>query len=325
MSSNDTAPIVAPDRDGRASDAPSTPRTDGLDGVRAPKGVRPDASPAEPGQPLGGRLIAWVVQLAEALRLRWAISRLVRGLPPSLRRRVVALQVRVGYLRGIVLVPEADLDRSYEAALRLLGHDLDDPAATYLEFGVYVGTSIGCMYRAASRVGVERLRLIGFDSFQGMPEVVAGEEDQRWSAGGLYSDLESTKRNLARLKVPLDQVELVPGWFEESLTEHTRRRLGLERATVVMVDSVISSSAAAALEFCAPLIVDRTIVYFDDWATNDFADRGLGERAAFESWLEDHPDMNAEELPSLAYRNARAFMVTRTPSAQGQAASSREA
>ncbi len=263
-------------------------------------------------QSIGGRFVSWVVRLTDALHLRWAVSRLVRGLPPPLRLRLARLQVRLGYMQGLTLVPEQDLQRSYEAALRLLGDDVATSSAAYLEFGVYVGTSMACMYRAASRVGASGLRLVGFDSFQGMPECVEAEDDPRWHAGTLYSDLELTRRNLARLNVPLSRVDLVPGWFEESLTDATRNRLGLERATVVMVDCVISSSTRVALEFCAPLIRDRTIVFFDE---GDLADRGLGERAAFEAWLAEHAEMNAEELPTLSYKdgNSRAFMISRSP------------
>jgi O-methyltransferase len=226
-------------------------------------------------------------------------------------------------MQGLTLVPEQDLQQSYEAALRLLGDDVGTSAAAYLEFGVYVGTSMACMYRAASRVGASGLRLVGFDSFQGMPEGVEAEDDPRWRAGELYSDVELTRRNLARLNVPLDRVDLVPGWFEESLTDETRNRLGLERAVVVMVDCVISSSTRVALEFCTPLVRDRTIVFFDDWATIDLADRGLGERAAFDAWLAKHPEMTAEELPALRFdRSSRAFMISRSPALRTNGTSS---
>jgi hypothetical protein len=264
-------------------------------------------------QPISGRVVAGTVRLLEALRLRRAISSVVHGLPPSLRRRLSWLQVRAGYMQGLTLVPEEELQRSYEAALRLLGHDVRSPSAAYLEFGVYVGTSMACMYRATSHVHAGRLRLVGFDSFQGMPQGVAEEDDKRWHAGELYSDVELTRQNLRRLQVPLDRIELVAGWYEESLTDDTRQRLGLEHAAVVMIDCVISSSARVALEFCTPLIRDRTVVYFDDWAVLDLADRGLGERAAFESWLTEHPELAAEALPILSYSpDSRAFMISRT-------------
>jgi len=145
-------------------------------------------------QSFGGRLVEWVVRLTDTLHLRWAVSRLVHGLPPPLRLRLARLQVRLGYMQGLTLVPEQDLQRSFEAALHLLGEDVRTSAVAYLEFGVYVGTSMACMYRAASRVGASGLRLVGFDSFQGMPQgVEAAEDDPRWRAGELYSDVELTR------------------------------------------------------------------------------------------------------------------------------------
>jgi O-methyltransferase len=267
-------------------------------------------------QSIGGRFVGWAVWVIDKLHPRGPVSRLVHGLPPRSRLRLAKLQVRLGDLQGLTLVPELDLQRSYEAALRLLGTDVRTSSSAYLEFGVYVGTSMACMYRAASRVGASGLRLVGFDSFLGMPEGLEAEDDPRWHAGTLYSDLELTRRNLARLDVPLDRIDLVPGWFEESLTDGTRNRLGLERASVVMVDCVLSSSTRVALEFCAPLIRDRTIVFFDDWAELDLADRGLGERAAFDAWLVDHPELSAKELPALRFdTKSRAFMISRSPRA----------
>lgn len=251
--------------------------------------------------------------MIEAVHLRWAISHLVHRLPPSERFMLAKVQVRLGYVEGLALVPEEDLQRSFEAALRLLGGGETASARAYLEFGVYVGTSLACMYRAASRVRASGLQIVGFDSFQGMPKGADAEDDPRWRAGALYSDVELTRRNLTRLHVPLDGVDLVPGWFEDSLTDDTRKRLGLERVDVVMIDCVIYSSTRIALEFCTPLIKDQTIIYFDDWAAADMAERNLGERAAFDEWLVAHPSLRAVELPALRFdRNSRVFMVSRS-------------
>jgi hypothetical protein len=265
---------------------------------------------------IGGRVVGGAVRLADALRVRWALRGIVHRLPPPLRLRLGKLQVGLGFMEGLTLVPEAELERSYEAALRLLGED-NSTSAAYLEFGVYVGTSMACMYRAASRTGATGLRLVGFDSFQGMPKGAEREDDKRWRTGELYSDLELTQQNLKRLGVPLDSIDLVPGWFEQSLTAETRARLGVDRLAIAMVDCVLSSSARVALEFCEPLIKDRAIIFFDDYADLDLEERGLGEREAFDGWLAAHKEMRAEALPSLTYSyESRAFMVTRTPASE---------
>jgi O-methyltransferase len=263
-------------------------------------------------QSIGSRILGGAVRVADLLHVRWVITGIVHRLPPSVRLRLGRLQVRLGYMHGLTLVPERELERSAEAALRLIGSDATGVGSAYLEFGVYVGTSMSCMYRAATRVGATELRLIGFDSFQGMPQGVEREDDERWHRGQLYSDIELTRKNLARLGVPLERIDLVAGWFEESLTDETRRRLGVTRAPIVMMDCVLSSSTRLALDFCTPLMADRTIVYFDDWNVRDLADRRLGERAAFEDWLAAHPEMTAEEQPALHYNDdVRAFLVMR--------------
>ena len=262
---------------------------------------------------IAGRLLERAVGLADVLHLRRPISGVVHRLPPSLRLLLTRLQVRTGYMHGLVFVPEGDLQRSFEAALRMLGEDATPTPGSYLEFGVFVGTTMGCMYRAARNVEANHLRLVGFDSFQGMPAGVGQERGRpHVKKGQLNSDVKLTRRNLTRLAVPLARIELVAGWFDETLTDETRRRLALNRATVVMVDCVLSSSARPALQFCAPLISDGTIIYFDDWTVGNMGDHEIGERAAFDEWQAAHPELKVTEQPSLRYNNdSRVFLVTR--------------
>ena len=274
-------------------------------------------------QTIAGRFLGGAVHVADVLHLRWAITGVVHRLPPPVRLRLRWLQVRTGYMHGLTLVPEQALEQSYESALQLLGIDRDDAPRVYLEFGVYVGTTMSCMYHAAAATGTKNLRLVGFDSFQGMPDGAEQLDDQRWTAGQLFADMDLTKTNLERLGVDVDRVELVPGWFDDTLTGETRRRLGLDRADVVMVDCVLSTSTQLALEFLVPLIAERAIIYFDDWATADLADRGMGERVAFEAWLAAHPEFAAKERDELRYNDdTRAFLIERL--AVAETASSEE-
>lgn len=258
-----------------------------------------------------GRFLRGLARLLRALRLYWVARWIANHLPPRLRLQLSRVQLRVGYMQGLELVPEDELRKTFEAALRLLGKDSADAPGVYLEFGVYIGTSLACMYKAASNTGASKLRMIGFDSFEGMPEGVEQEDGSRWHKGELYSDVALTQRNLTRLGVPLERIELVPGWFADSLTEATRLRLGIQTVDIVMVDCVIESATREALDFILPLIRDRTIIFFDDWAIFDLEQRGLGEKAAFEAWLVAHPEVNAEHLPTISYtENARTFLLT---------------
>jgi O-methyltransferase len=259
-----------------------------------------------------GRLLGGLARVLHALHLYWIGRAVVNRMPPRMRLQLSKLQVRLGYMQGMTLVPEDVLPETFEKALRYLGKDSAGAPAVYLEFGVYIGTSLACMYQAATGVGASKLRIIGFDSFQGMPEGVEKEDGNHWHQGELFSDVALTEQNLTRLGVPLKRVELVPGWFEDSLTDETRKRLGIQTADIVMVDCVIGSATRVALDFLLPLITDRTIVFFDDWDIFDLQQRGLGEKAAFEAWLLEHPEVKAENLPSIIYSpSARSFVLTR--------------
>ena len=70
---------------------------------------------------------AGVVRLADALHMRWVMRRAARALPQSLRVRLVQTQVRTGYMQGLILVPEAELETSLRAALALLAPELARP------------------------------------------------------------------------------------------------------------------------------------------------------------------------------------------------------
>lgn len=81
------------------------------------------------------------------------------------------------YPEGIV-VPVEELERSYRELLELLvDRHGRDGLGDYLEFGVFGGASLGCMWRATEALGLTDVRLFGFDSFEGLPPVA--EEEPR--------------------------------------------------------------------------------------------------------------------------------------------------
>jgi len=57
-----------------------------------------------------------------------------------------------------------------------------------------------------------------------------------------------------------------------------------------MIDCDLYSSAKQALDFCAPLIVGQTIIFFDDWGGGTSLDKeNLGEKRAFLEFLQANP------------------------------------
>lgn len=208
------------------------------------------------------------------------------------------------------------LMHTYREGLRLLAErDPDAAAGDYLEFGVYHGTSLSCMHRVREELGLtSRMRLFGFDSFEGLPESAAWEDDRVWAPGMFKSSFDFTRANLRRWGVRDDEVVLVKGWFNESLTPELRARHAIRHASVVMVDCDLYSSTVDVLRFVEPLVGSHAVLVFDDWDSGDLASKQMGERLAFEEYLAAHPHFGAEEIPGLNYKDKagpRVFMLRR--------------
>lgn len=191
-------------------------------------------------------------------------------------------EARPGEAFNLTLVPEAALTDRFAAAIRQL-EGFGRRVEAYVEFGVYNGTSLACMYRALEQTG-RSARLVGFDSFEGLPPEV-GEEDQGvWRPGQFSCPLEVTEARLAARSVDLEQVTLVKGWYRETLSRPPST-YGLERVSMVMIDSDCCSSARMALAFIEPALDDVAIIFFDDWKLNDLDLHGEGEYRAFKEFL----------------------------------------
>ncbi len=166
-------------------------------------------------------------------------------------------------------------------------------------------------FRETEALGLTKMRLFGFDSFQGLPQAAAHEDEGKWKPGAWRSDLEFTKAVLEAEGVNMNRVTLVPGWFSDTCVPETARKHGMSKASVIMVDCDIYSSTKEALNFCAPLIKDSALMLFDDWHTGQLAAKNMGERKAFEEWLEEQGCFTAE--PFGAYRaKSETFIVRRT-------------
>ena len=154
----------------------------------------------------------------------------------------------------------------------------------YLEFGVYRGR----MFISAMQmsrvipdffngfvplvnkqqwvpVGYQAMRFFAFDSFQGMPESFEEGKQPEHQKGGLACSEDEFLQNLKSAKVNLSKVVTVPGFFDATLRPETKIQHNLKKAAFIYIDCDLYESARVALEFCTDLIIDGTIIAFDDW------------------------------------------------------------
>lgn len=167
----------------------------------------------------------------------------------------------------------------------------------YLEFGVNRGGSFVSAYYFAKRSNLQAMKFYAFDSFEGLPEISGIDADgfSHFSKGSFACDIEEFKGILGEKGVDLSRVQLIPGWYNESLNRQTKEQLPLKTAAVIWVDCDLYESTVPVLDFITDYVQDGTVLIFDDW----FCFRGApdrGERKAFSEWLERNPDLTATEF-----------------------------
>lgn len=205
------------------------------------------------------------------------------------------------------LVEERELQSTFQSALQLLDdrigqHEIGD----YLEFGVYNGTSLLCMYRALEDMNLRHVRLIGFDSFRGLPRDAEGF----WRSGDFKASRTFTEAVLSLHRIDWSRLQLVEGWFKDTL-QMSAHHHGINSAGVIMIDCDLFDSAREALHFVGPLIKREAVIVFDDWHTGS-VEGNAGERRAFRDFLDANPHLSASHLDHLSRYSDRAavFLVT---------------
>jgi hypothetical protein len=196
------------------------------------------------------------------------------------------------------------LERELTTAFERIRSEAGDSApGDFLEFGVYQGNSMICAHAALAAVGLDSVRLFGFDSFEGLPETT--EDAEIWSPGQFRSDYEFTVARLREAGVDLGRTRLVRGFYEDSLTPELYERENLRRASVIMLDCDLYTSTVEALAFCRPLIRGFCCLFFDDWLSTD---ESRGQQRALREFRETYPELEFEDAGRY-HRRSKIFFV----------------
>ena len=177
----------------------------------------------------------------------------------------------------------------------------------YYEFGVYEGSFFyGAIAQllnyskrrlsSSSKLGrnkdadQKRLKIMNetifhaFDSFEGLPEL--GNEDkysEDFMTGQFACSEETFLKNGKNLGAPMNRIKTHKGWYKDTCTaKYANSRLS-KKASIIMLDCDLYSSAKDAFQLISALIQDGTILIIDDW----FSNKGSpfhGVQKAFYEW-----------------------------------------
>lgn len=234
--------------------------------------------------------ISQFIRIARKLKVHEALKPIRKILPWKFKRWIEQNTYRE-------LVAADQLKPEYVKALKTLSESLGpDALGDYLEFGVSHGTSLTCMHRALKELNLDKVRIFGFDSFEGLPDNAKLEGNKYFVPGAFKSSIEKTKHFLSDNGIDWKKTFLIKGWYSDTLTEELKQKHNITKASVIMIDVDIYSSSVEALNFCKSLIKDTSIIFFDDWYTFGYAEKNLGEKKAFYEFLKDNPQFKVEDL-----------------------------
>jgi hypothetical protein len=117
----------------------------------------------------------------------------------------------------------------------------------FLEFGVFKGKSIN-FYSSL----LPEQKFYGFDSFEGLPE--------DWGGWCIKKEKFDLKKELPRVN---KNVELIPGWFDETLPAFLEKHT--ENVAFLHVDCDVYSSAKTIFKYLGSRIQPGTIIVFDEY------------------------------------------------------------
>jgi len=178
----------------------------------------------------------------------------------------------------------------------------------YLEFGVWRGSSFVEAYKMADKLGIDHMKFYAFDSFEGLPGIEGRDADYEFFKDGQYSCSEKEFRQiLSNNDIDMDKVIIVPGYFDQTLTDELKQKLTLKRAAIVWIDCDLYKSTIPVLNFITDYLTSGTFIVFDDWFSFG-ADPYAGELRAAREWLETNQNISLEYYRDYS-NTGRIFLV----------------
>lgn len=257
-----------------------------------------------------------ILDLMRAIGLVNLANRFLPLTPPVFQQWIANLKLETKLATYLIekdaMVPPRLLKQKQQEALNYLLDRIGiENLGDYLEFGVYNGNTLSCMYEVLQTTHCHHVRLFGFDSFAGLPASAAEEDENTWFPGQYNCQIEVTQGILTLRGIDWQQVALIKGWYSDTLNSVTQAQYQITKASLIMIDCDLYSSTEAALNFCAPLIQDKAVLFFDDWNAGELAEKNLGEKGAFQAFLQNHPEFSIEADLGGYTTQSEVYVITR--------------
>ena len=176
-------------------------------------------------------------------------------------------------------------------AMYVTAHDATH--GSYLEFGVFTGSSFNFAIKAKKKVdkifGKMDCEFIGFDSFQGFGKINEDDRHHFYKDETFSVNVEKVLKNIKK-SAKGQQMRIIKGFFNETIKDKTTQDLNIDKARVVLIDCDLKESTRLALEFIRPSIQEGTIILFDDYIWFK-GSKKKGEYSAFNDFKNKYPEI----------------------------------
>lgn len=152
----------------------------------------------------------------------------------------------------------------------------------YYEFGVYSGYSLK-LAKLSSLKYKNNLRFFGFDSFAGLPKMESIDDTREFYEGQYAYPYNKALDNLKKACGSNNKITLVNGYYKDTLKKILYNKYKLRPVSIAYIDCDLYTSTISVLNFIQPLLVEGSLLVFDDW--NAYGNEILGEKKAFFEFL----------------------------------------
>ena len=168
------------------------------------------------------------------------------------------------------------IQNSFDMAMEVLNNNIE---GDFVECGVAAGAQIGAFQYALATTQKSR-KIWALDSYEGIP--LAGEfdteqagigaithdkylpiEQRLVSSGVTCHSLENVKENFAKWGLPIDNIEFVKGWFQNTLPVYENQ---IDKISILRLDGDLHESTLVCLKSLYPKVVKSGVVIIDDYA-----------------------------------------------------------
>ena len=168
----------------------------------------------------------------------------------------------------------SDRREFFRRAFIALGFNAID--GDYAEFGCHTGTTFGLAYQEYQRAS-KHLSFLPYaaamtrtfwalDSFRGLPAPRVDEDEHPyWIEGNLSTGVEEFYSACARNGVPKDAIQIVEGYYDQTLAGDITSRKLPSNIALAYVDCDMYSSILTVLEFLTPRLKHGMILALDDY------------------------------------------------------------